>query len=509
MRGTVPMACASLQDWHGDIMGTRDVAREAYNDAIQYLKTELREQDHDLSWLKTLTSMEDVQKTATEAQARYDSAGKSKVKYWLQKISSVVLYYNGVLDVLAQQHPEYLSIVWGSIRFILTGIVNHAELVNEFSKAIVDIAVILPQAKLSAELYESDQLKSAISQFYANILLFFKQAIDWYNLSSTRRAMSSLFRPYKLELKDTLDEVKRSMHILLKALSGELSDVRKQIDRLSFSVNDKLEVTTWSKPILEEIHFNVRDMRPRVVDIQFGQAMGLLTPRIAPLDAFRRQQRLARRIQPWISQNSEIAHLVANIGSWIAFPKPSLLVLEAGPKAETKAKEIVTELIGMLRPAARRLCWYLSTANSGNEGITLADIFKNLIYQLIRLDSVNMARILDGNLTSIKLQGEHTDREWIDLLCSILRHLQDCFIIVEAEDMFKILGKDVAQLDRVHSVFQLLVDQASNEGCQVKVLFVGYGRSTAASDTSAPISVSSRRVVSLRPLVPVPEYGSV
>lgn len=30
-----------------------------------------------------------------------------------------MLYYNGALDMLAQQHPEYLSLVWGTLKFIL------------------------------------------------------------------------------------------------------------------------------------------------------------------------------------------------------------------------------------------------------------------------------------------------------------------------------------------------------------------------------------------------------
>lgn len=73
----------------------------------------------ELAWLETLTSVEDVQKTLKQAQDKAQREGKSTIRQWLEKLSSVVLYYNGALDMLAQQHPEYLSLVWGTLKFII------------------------------------------------------------------------------------------------------------------------------------------------------------------------------------------------------------------------------------------------------------------------------------------------------------------------------------------------------------------------------------------------------
>lgn len=43
----------------------------------------------------------------------------SKISGKLDEISSRIVYYGGVLDTLAQHHPEYVSLAWGAIKFVL------------------------------------------------------------------------------------------------------------------------------------------------------------------------------------------------------------------------------------------------------------------------------------------------------------------------------------------------------------------------------------------------------
>ena len=37
----------------------------------------------------------------------------------MRRISSWVMFYSQVLDVLSQHHPEYLALAWGATRFVL------------------------------------------------------------------------------------------------------------------------------------------------------------------------------------------------------------------------------------------------------------------------------------------------------------------------------------------------------------------------------------------------------
>lgn len=51
-------------------------------------------------------------------------------------------------------------------------------------------------------------MKEAISRLYAHIILFFQQAVKWYSMSSAGRAFSSIFKPFELDYKDTVEEIK-------------------------------------------------------------------------------------------------------------------------------------------------------------------------------------------------------------------------------------------------------------------------------------------------------------
>ena len=47
-----------------------------------------------------------------------------------------------------------------------------------------------------------------IAQLYAHILLFFQQAMRWYNRSPAGRAFSAIFKPYELHYQDAAEQIK-------------------------------------------------------------------------------------------------------------------------------------------------------------------------------------------------------------------------------------------------------------------------------------------------------------
>lgn len=168
------------------------------------------------------------------------------------------------------------------------GILNHAKLVTELAKAIAKIGDVLPQVKLSAELYPTPTMKNAISRLYAHILLFLQQAMKWYNMSPARKAVSSIFLPFELHYQDTVDEVKlcaqmvndiagmanraelRDVHITIQSLDQQLRqrdskllEMQVQLnhiqEKLDISTSTILEVATsqYSMPILLSLADNI------------------------------------------------------------------------------------------------------------------------------------------------------------------------------------------------------------------------------------------------------------
>jgi hypothetical protein len=101
----------------------RDVASEAYHQAREFLLKELNisHESHEIDLL-AYTTVQEVSAVVEQAKAHYETStqGRKSALKWLGRFSARVMYFAQVLDVLAQHHPEYVALAWGSLKFILT-----------------------------------------------------------------------------------------------------------------------------------------------------------------------------------------------------------------------------------------------------------------------------------------------------------------------------------------------------------------------------------------------------
>lgn len=102
---------------------SRDIAKEAYESALQHLKDsqQLHSRDQKPLWSGTSASIEEVLELVEHTKANYDglSPKRKKVGKCLADISERIMNYSAVLDMLAQHHPEYVSLAWGAAKFVL------------------------------------------------------------------------------------------------------------------------------------------------------------------------------------------------------------------------------------------------------------------------------------------------------------------------------------------------------------------------------------------------------
>ncbi|KAF4918591.1 hypothetical protein CGCVW01_v008727 [Colletotrichum viniferum] len=161
--------------------------------------------------------------------------------HWINGFSSRVMHYGKVLDTLAQHHPEYVGLVWGIIKFVLMGIISHGELVEQFSQALSMISEVLPMTKVSAELYQTEQMKDAVGKLYTHILLFLKQALEWYNVGPASRVFKALFKPFQLSYKDTVDQIKLCTQTIDTISSTGLRSEVREINILLQSESRRLQ----------------------------------------------------------------------------------------------------------------------------------------------------------------------------------------------------------------------------------------------------------------------------
>ncbi|KAL6407255.1 hypothetical protein AUP68_10084 [Ilyonectria robusta] len=493
-----------------------DVAGEAFCDAFRYLEVEFTGNAKALAWLKTVkaTSMDELVETTKDVENKYleSSQVKKGLAKWVQGLSVRVLNYGKILDTLSQHHPEYVSLVWGMIKFILMGVINHGNLVAQFSRALTMIADVLPRAKLSAELYRTKDMKDAIGSLYAHIILFLKQAIKWYNVGPAGRALTALFKPFELRYKDTVEQIEQCAKtiddlagILVKAEVREISvSLHDQSQRmiametrlqemqtrfeashadLTVAVGKVLQSWSTSSQKIDQIHVDVRYMKPRIGEMHLKDMLDTMRPNRSPEESLQRHRSIIRRSSTWRSRNQGTLHILQIIGQWITSPQSSLLVLRTQPRAQAQVKEIATEVIGLLRPRTEQVIWYLSATNidEGDMACT-GEVLRNLAFQLMKL-APDLMSSGSENLSITKLSASHSEDEWLNLLCWILGHLSSCFVIVEAEDVSKNEGNSGNLMELLHRLEKRFNEMRT----VVKLLVVSYNSSWPAGGTSAKV----------------------
>jgi hypothetical protein len=71
-------------------------------------------------WQSSAHSMDDLLKAVNAGKRKYDMRTKNMdARRWLRKLSRGIMYYASILDAIAQHHPEYVSLVWGAMKFTL------------------------------------------------------------------------------------------------------------------------------------------------------------------------------------------------------------------------------------------------------------------------------------------------------------------------------------------------------------------------------------------------------
>jgi hypothetical protein len=97
----------------------RDIAQEAYEDAVEYLRKEI-EDAKALRLLESNTTAVDFKSEVERAEAAYSARrSKGRCARLLRKLSSRIMHYSGVLDMLSQHHPEYVALAWGAVKLVL------------------------------------------------------------------------------------------------------------------------------------------------------------------------------------------------------------------------------------------------------------------------------------------------------------------------------------------------------------------------------------------------------
>jgi hypothetical protein len=256
------------------------------------------------------------------------------------------------------------------------------------------------------------------------------------------------------------------------------------------------------RAITQRIDANITDMRPRIVDIQFSHILDILKPINPPELALQKVQSFTKRGQLLSIQFRESEDLTKSFNAWLSQEGSSLFVVQVGPRSEFKAKEFTASVIEFLRTTEYAVFWNISQLAAQSHPASLNDIMASLVYQALKHNPAALCNNLD-QVNIAKFQESHTEAEWRALLLNIFSQMAECFVIVEAHDLFLACREDPGWTSRFIQVFQDLADQAARSSRSLKILVMNYdkehlkveaeNRITSAMPAPTPVPPHLRR----------------
>lgn len=108
----------------------------------------------------------------------------------LEKFSTVALEYSKLLDVVLNQSPEYASLAWGIMKFLLVANINHAKLKQNVEMNLIRIGDQLGLVNQLMYYMPTEKMVEAVALLYASFSKFLREALKCYAKSKLGRQSS-------------------------------------------------------------------------------------------------------------------------------------------------------------------------------------------------------------------------------------------------------------------------------------------------------------------------------
>ncbi|KAK8849097.1 hypothetical protein PGQ11_015577 [Apiospora arundinis] len=257
-----------LIEWYSDNKTDEyTAAHDAYQEGFQIFASELTSDPSKVHQHRNTATLSAVQSAVLEAQSTYFASRKSqKIRDRLGKLAALLSHYGNIIEVFAQHHPEYVALAWGAIRLLLVSFLNHEATISTLTKALCQIAQLLPRVELTLILYPTSRLRRSVAELYAYIIRFLIRAREWFQESWLKHAWHSVSRPTSLRYGDLLEEIKLRSDLVDKlALSGSQAEQRM--------MHLKLDSRNHT---LEDMHSELREMREMILSLRNSTQGGFL-----------------------------------------------------------------------------------------------------------------------------------------------------------------------------------------------------------------------------------------
>ncbi|KAJ5806407.1 uncharacterized protein N7503_004009 [Penicillium pulvis] len=400
------------------------------------------------------TKLNDLIQTVNQARQHYtQDRSHSKIRRYLEHVTERIHHYGNIMDVLVQQHPEYVCLAWGTMKLLVGAVVEHKKMGSIITNSLLDIADALPRVKLVSVLYPTKSLQRMVAILYACIIKFLIRALRWYEEGSWKRALHVVTKPIGLQYDDILEEISHATsNIMAEATAGSQAEQRDMHNEL-IAIRNAVEVTSGvssaeqrdQRQMLKELlglisglkidintgHVVAQTERSQiyrsVCDIKSTQALHVLSSQClidyeASLQASKsqRDRRRAFKSTPfWKSRDLQ---------DWNQSPTSSFFILRVRIADRQSVQDFSTNVIQQLLQAGLASLWILKPRDETHSSI---DALKSLIYQAAI--SVNkLRRENDQPLDVNRFLHAHSEKEHVQLLADVLCSLKVVYFIIQS-----------------------------------------------------------------------------
>ncbi|KAI0426472.1 hypothetical protein F5Y09DRAFT_351156 [Xylaria sp. FL1042] len=374
-----------------------------------------------VSDLFTNATSGDVLNTVLAAKRRHESASdESKLRKTLVAFSQRLLHYGNIMDVLIQQHPEYVSLAWGAMKFIFGAVVEHERITaTTIVTALCDISDCLPSVELSLALYPTPVTRRLASTLYAHIMRFLIRALKYYEESRLMHVVHSITRPAALRYDDLIKLIRREEEMVrrhaITSSQAEIRDVHNSIRAVSTQLRTATGEAQAERQIMKTQLAAIGNWMAQIC-VSLSEVQCAIDNR----SAFQSTIRMCDA--PFFRQrsgyNSATFWTSPKLKMWNRTETPSTILLKSTFSQRAQVRAFCTEVVNLLQKNQVAVFWIFMNRDQEH---SLLETLRSLAYQALSLNYI--------------LYTESSMKDYLNILGDLLQHLKRVYIIANSEAM--------------------------------------------------------------------------
>ncbi|KAF3272465.1 hypothetical protein TWF970_009968 [Orbilia oligospora] len=204
--------------------------------SIENFKLSLKPEDHHTLKNYPDPSAEDVANFVKDLDAKLQQKQKRRKTLQSSPFTTFIRsmqQFSSIVDTCVQSNPEIAALVWGGMKFVLLTFSNYLKYLEEIVDMCDQMGRLCPQFERFSKLFpKHKELQSAICEFYAIIVDFFREALLFLYSSVFKQLAVATFRPFE----EKFGGILKSLNLAKETIDKEIalsSEQELYVDRLN------------------------------------------------------------------------------------------------------------------------------------------------------------------------------------------------------------------------------------------------------------------------------------